>query len=405
MWMARALALLTLSACSSDNNLDRLQSPPTVEILSPDHGDLFRQGQGEIRFEGLVADSFDDPTELLVSWGTADGDVDAQADADGKVELLFDPTALDTGPWPTSLTATDTDGLSATAKIEWLLAGPLGAPLVTITAPPDGTEVLEGGTLTFTGEALDATTPADQLTFAWNSDLDGPLSGALSADGQSIVPNITLSLGDHIVTLEVLDQDGEIGEDSIVVHVVEDVPEDPVEEDPVDAEEGDLVFSEMLVNPEVVEDEKGEWIELYNTSGHPIDVAGYNFHDDDVDAWILDGPLVVQGHDYLVLCAEMDTAINGGVPCDGWFFRDSSGNGLALSNKTDELVLTRPDGVEIDWLQYLSDWFTPGVATGVDPAFLEGGANNDGANWCDQTTVVSTGGEPGTPGLENDPCE
>ena len=146
-------------------------------------------------------------------------------------------------------------------------------------------------------------------------------------------------------------------------------------------------------------------LHLVGDLGEVSSLLSSPLHDDDIDSWILAGPLVVAGHDYLVLCAEMDPTLNGGVPCDGWFFRDSQGQGLALSNKVDELVLTRPDGVEIDWLQYQSDWFTPGVATGVDPAFLEGGAHNDGAHWCDQTTIVSTGGEPGTPGLENDPCE
>ena len=51
------------------------------------------------------------------------------------------------------------------------------------------------------------------------------------------------------------------------------------------AKPGDLVFSELMINPEVVDDENGEWVELYNTAGYPIDVAGYSFHDLDYDAY------------------------------------------------------------------------------------------------------------------------
>ena len=107
---------------------------------------------------------------------------------------------------------------------------------------------------------------------------------------------------------------------------------------------------------------------------------------------------------YFVLCADVSTATNGGVPCDGHFNRDWQGNGIALGNGEDELVLTRADGVEIDWLHYDNSWYSPGMAIGVDPQHLDGGDNDDPAHWCLQTTVIATGGEPGTPGRANDPC-
>jgi len=134
-------------------------------------------------------------------------------------------------------------------------------------------------------------------------------------------------------------------------------------------------------------------------------VAGYTFHDDDTDHWVLEGPLVVGPHDNLVLCADMNPNLNGGVPCDGWFLRDPLGEGLALANSPDELVLSRPDGVEIDWVHYEPSWFQAGAASGVSPDQLEGGSNDYAEAWCVQTTVMTSGGEPGTPGVENDACE
>jgi hypothetical protein len=77
---------------------------------------------------------------------------------------------------------------------------------------------------------------------------------------------------------------------------------------------------------------------------------------------------------------------------------------MALANGPDEVVLSRPDGEEIDWLHYTSDWYTPGIATQLDPGYLEGGANDDVTHWCAAVTIGSGMTEPGTPGLQNDPC-
>ena len=191
------------------------------------------------------------------------------------------------------------------------------------------------------------------------------------------------------------DEDGEVGTDDVSVTVEAEI---------VVAEPGDVVFSEMMVNPEVVEDEVGEWVELYNTSGSPVDIGGYTFRDDDIDSWTLAGPIIVAAHDYVVLCADTDPAVNGGVPCDGYFLRDWNGGGLALANGEDELVLSRPDGVDIDWLHYDDTWYTIAVGLGLDPSQLDGEVNDDPEWWCDQVTITAPMTEPGTPGGVNDPC-
>ena len=90
--------------------------------------------------------------------------------------------------------------------------------------------------------------------------------------------------------------------------------------------------------------------------------------------------------------------------CDAWFKRSTQGDGIALANNPDELVLTRPDGVEIDWLHYTNAWWVAGASIGIDPGVLDSGANDDVSHWCVQTTVMTSGGEPGTPGVETDPC-
>lgn len=396
-------ALLFTTACESDTKINRLQEPPQAFIDAPAATDVFRQEGPSVGLLGRVEDSYDQPGELMAEWVLPGGErFEVTPDADGNVLFDFPLDGLLTGTHEFLLVVTDSDGMSGQASGRFELQGPLGPPTVTITAPMDASTYPEGTSITFQGQGSDLTTPADDLAFEWSSDVDGVFSGAISADGSTVVVVPALSPGEHVITLTATDSDLEQGSDSIIITIGDEGggTVDP----PVDAEPGDVVFSEMMVNPEVVDDEVGEWIELYNTSGYTVNLAGYSFHDDDYDLWIL-GTIIVPPHEYVVLCAELNPALNGGVPCDAWFYRDWDGDGLALANGPDELVLTRADGVEIDWLHYDDAWFTKAVATGVDPDYLEGGANNDGRYWCDQHTITSPMVEPGTPGYENDECD
>ncbi len=386
--------LFTVLACQSDSDLSHVTSDPEVALVNPSEGAVLRVGEGPYFADAQVSDRFTPALSLQLTW-TLDGVEDAgSADEGGAAswEMPLDPTAL--GEHDVSLRVTDEDGDSASASAHFTLLGPREAPVVTISLPVDGSSSEPVELTTFQGSATDSVTAPADLVLAWDIDGIEP-EGAITASGESIVL-AGLAVGTHTITLSATDTDGDVGTDVVVINVT-DVP--------IVAEPGDLVFSEMMVNPEVVEDEVGEWVELYNDSGSTIDIGGYSFHDDDVDLYVLEGNIPVLAGDYVVLCANTDVANNGGVPCDALFQRDSGGGGLALANGEDELVLSRSDGVQIDWLHYDDTWYLPGVAIGIDPTFQDAGNNDDLSHWCGQTTVVSTGGEPGTPGQSNDVCE
>ncbi len=399
-FLASLPLLLLLTACN-EHVVQRVPVPPEVVITGPEESVLFRQGGEPILLTGSVSDTVDPPSDLSVVFTVDDGVevLEAVADDAGVVGASVSPDDYAPGTHTFSLTATDSDGETDTATSTFQIKGPLGGPMVMITSPEDGTTVTIGLATTFQGQAEDLTDTPDLLTFTWTSSLDGELEGAVSGAGQSIVVADALTEGVHEITLTATDSEGESGWDSILFTVEEEeiIPKKP--------EPGDMIFTEFMVNPQVAEDEQGEWVELFNTSGYSIDVGGYYFQDNDYDLYILEGPIVVAAGDYLVLCASLDIDLNGGVPCDAWFKRDSEGDGLALANGPDEIMLVRPDGVEIDRVEYDDTWYLPGIAIGVNPLYQDGEGNDDLSHWCHQTTVISSGGEPGTPGQVNDSCE
>jgi hypothetical protein len=414
--MHRWLVLFAgISGCSSDQDVRRLLRPPEVAIVAPTEGQELRQGQGPLPFAGTATDSFDGPNKLDAVWSVDGDELDARVQPDGTVPLDLDPEPLALGDHVLGLTVTDRDGMSGDAEVDWVLLGAISAPVVEITAPADGATFAPGDEIAFRGQATDNNTAPGDLQFRWVSSLDGIRPGAISGDGQTVLFDAGLSEGTHLVTLQATDIDGEVGSDTVTVIVATPVETTPSTDTTTTtttttptttvAEVGDLVFSEMLVNPVAVDDEVGEWVELYNTAGTPLDLDGYSFHDLGIDAYTLVGPIVVAPSDYVVLCASLDPLINGGVSCDGLFVRGTGGPGaMALGNSGDEVVLTRPDGVDIDQVVYDDTWFVAGVAKGLDPTKLDAANNDDETMWCEQTTVLAGAAEPGTPGLPNDPC-
>jgi hypothetical protein len=92
---------------------------------------------------------------------------------------------------------------------------------VNITGPANGTSVVEGTSLTFSGTATDAEDGILSGSLGWTSSEDGALGSGASV-------NATLSLGTHTITAAVTDGGGLSGNDQITVSVTAapvDVPD------------------------------------------------------------------------------------------------------------------------------------------------------------------------------------
>lgn len=166
---------------------------------------------------------------------------------------------------------------------------------------------------------------------------------------------------------------------------------------------GNVIITEIMRNPSVVNDADGEWFELYNPTGTDIDINGWTISDNDSDSQTISngGPLLVPAGGYLVLGNNGDSSTNGGVSLDYVYAS------IFLANGADELVLTDTSNVVIDRVDWDGGTIWPSPNGASMSLSFDSGAyavdNNDGSNWCEGVDTYGDG-DSGTPGAENPSC-
>jgi hypothetical protein len=178
-------------------------TPPSVTITAPPDGSVFNEGQS-ITFTGIATDAEDGDLSDSISWSS---DIDGALGTGASIS-----TTLSVGVHTITAEVTDSGSLLATDQIT-VTVNANASPVVTITAPPDGSTFNEGVSVTFTGTATDAEDGDISANIIWTSSIDGYLGTGASL----IVPD--LSVGGHTITAEVTDSGGASGSDSITVTV------------------------------------------------------------------------------------------------------------------------------------------------------------------------------------------
>jgi len=159
---------------------------------------------------------------------------------------------------------------------------------------------------------------------------------------------------------------------------------------------GQFFVTEFMAKSQSGSD-KGEWIEVHNSTDFPLDLGGCILRDAGTDSHEIAGPVVVVAGGHGVLARSDDPAENHGLEVDYVY----SGN--SLKNASDEIILECA-GVVIDEVSYTSILVAQGVAAQLDPEFYADDANDDLANWCPAVDVYGTVGKLGTPGGANPAC-
>ncbi len=160
---------------------------------------------------------------------------------------------------------------------------------------------------------------------------------------------------------------------------------------------GDLIITEIFANPANanLSDTEGEYFEVYNTTGAPIDMQSFVISDDGSDSFTVDSSVVVPANGYVVFNRNGDSGTNGGITTDFEY------SGMSLANGADEIIISC-NGVEIDRVDYTGSWpIEDGIAAELSITNLNATDNDDEANWGEATNEFFTSNF-GTPGAAND---
>lgn len=166
---------------------------------------------------------------------------------------------------------------------------------------------------------------------------------------------------------------------------------------------GDLVISEIMNNPAAVNDESGEWFEIYNASGQTINLSGLRIRHQAGEpgaVHVVQASIQVPAGVYVVLGNNENFSSNGGILVDYGY-----GNDINLSNNTDYLALANAEDVLIDETSWDKSNLDPtGKSRSLDPGSLNAASNDDDTNFCEAQSTIAGSSDRGTPGKANDNC-
>ncbi|MEQ1570240.1 MAG: lamin tail domain-containing protein [Myxococcota bacterium] len=165
-------------------------------------------------------------------------------------------------------------------------------------------------------------------------------------------------------------------------------------------EPGELVVSEIMPDPNAVDGDFGEFVEVTSLASRALDLVGLTFADDDGDGFTVEGSLVLPVGGRLVFGPSDDASANGGVSVD----RSYDVEAFKLGNEGDTVSISR-GAVPIDVVVYEAvTWgLTEGASLSHDPSALDPIRNDDAQSWCIGQSPYGDG-DLGTPGAPNDPC-
>ncbi len=162
---------------------------------------------------------------------------------------------------------------------------------------------------------------------------------------------------------------------------------------------GDLVVSEVMISPCEVEWLMGQWVEIHNAAGAPVDLDGLTVQGAHGLSFNVNAPLEVTTDGYAVVGYTTDTWLNGGAPVDfawgGRFWFESEVARVDLFNGS-----TLIDSVR---LRHIWEWYECAGFT-LDPTTLTATANDYAGSWCLGSSTYGSYGNIGTPGAANDSC-
>jgi hypothetical protein len=203
---------------------------------------------------------------------------------------------------------------------------------------------------------------------------------ASGGDGMSM---IVINLGDTVVPVEIVN-----------------ISDEPFNPDGT-INSGDLLFTEIMYDPTSLSDTYGEWFEIYNNTGHSVNLQHLVLSKNATDRHIITAAITLAPHGYQVF-ARTESAVSG----DKYIY----GTSITLNNTGAILSISNygtdgTDGAEICSVNYGGESFpsASGASICLNPESLNAREEPLGTSWCVSTSAYSTG-DLGTPGALNDNC-
>jgi len=162
---------------------------------------------------------------------------------------------------------------------------------------------------------------------------------------------------------------------------------------------GQVLINEIYRQPDPssgVPVDDAQWFELYNTRTYDADLDGWTIATTESNPVVLSsagGTTTVPARGYLVLAANADPSLNGGVPADYEFTSE-------IRLDTGSSLIVGADGVEYGRVDFGSIPFEPGASIQFR---TDRQGNNVPMNWCQAELPWSSspGSGLGTPGAPN----
>lgn len=167
-----------------------------------------------------------------------------------------------------------------------------------------------------------------------------------------------------------------------------------------DLVEGNLVITEIMINPLAMLDASAEYFELYNNTNNYINLNGLHVRDNPgLGSFTVTVDLIVAPKAYVSFGRTANTALNGGFIPDYDYI-----NTFALNDTQDQIILyAGAGGTELDRVAYTTVWYKPNGRSLELSRNRINSNNNVASVWCESITLLP-GGDYGTPGKPNRYC-
>jgi hypothetical protein len=157
---------------------------------------------------------------------------------------------------------------------------------------------------------------------------------------------------------------------------------------------GDVIITELMIDPKALPDADGEWLELYNTTDSEIELRDCQLDDGGKSPHALSAALRIAKAAYF-------TVARSAAPG----FKPDAILPVSLTNSADSVAVVC-HGIEIDRVSYdraAEFVLKPGVSLALDPSLLDYAHNDIAGSWCEGRDAYST--DLGSPGRENPRCD